>query len=503
MHGGVGTLTNRRHAPRVRAGGVLAALSILMGLTVACSSDSTPRGADSKAPADGQADGSSDVETPSTGDAQAFADPSFGDIAAPCSDGEATIDPNEAGRGTDRLWIGTITDKGSGIQLGLLKEMFDASAAFVDWCNEQGGIAGLEIGLVDLDAEITAVEQAMEVACSDVFAMVGGGDVLDNLQFSGKPESDFHQCGMIDLPAFTVTPEKSNSNGMVAPIPNPVDTRSLTFFRELAKKYPDRLARPLVVYAEIDSTKVVRDQVINILGKIPEFGPVEQIAYSVQGADWKVIADQVKAKNPTAMFFVGDVGGFAPLMTEVKQQGLDPLVVGDSNMYDAVVLGGGDVSEGLVTRVVSGPFEEAARYPAVKKYMDLMEAYRSKVPDAKDAALGVQTMSAWLLLSKGINDCISTGETTITRACVLAALKKVTDWTGGGLHAPTKPGEAKMSECAIGMKIVGGKFVRDFPDADDSAAVDGYACEPGSVVTLSGLSDLYAARAKVDPNRPR
>lgn len=199
-------LTNRRHAPRIRAGGVLAALSILMGLTVACSSDSTPHSG-LKAPADGQADGSSDVETPSTGDAKAFADPSFGDIAAPCSDGEATIDPNEAGRGTDRLSIGTITDKGSGIQLGLLKEMFDAWAAFVDWCNEQGGIAGLEIGLVDLDAEITAVEQAMEVACSDVFAMVGGGDSWTTCSSRVSPNLTFTNA-MIDLPAFTVTPEK-------------------------------------------------------------------------------------------------------------------------------------------------------------------------------------------------------------------------------------------------------------------------------------------------------
>ena len=106
------------------------------------------------------------------------------------------------------------------------------------------------------------------------------------------------------------------------------------------------------------------------------------------------------------------------------------------------------------------------------------------------------------LSTAAVTGCGATGETTITRACVLTALNKVTDWTGGGLHAPTKPGEATMSECAIGMKVEGGKFVRDFPSADDSAAVDGYACEPGSVVTLSGLTDLYAARAKVDPNRP-
>lgn len=52
-----------------------------------------------------------------------------------------------------------------------------------------------------------------------------------------------------------------------------------------------------MVYAEIDSTKVVHDQVINIVGKIPEFGPVEQIAYSVQGADWKVVRGSGEGKE--------------------------------------------------------------------------------------------------------------------------------------------------------------------------------------------------------------
>lgn len=212
----------------------------------------------------------------------------------------------------------------------------------------------------------------------------------------------------------------------------------------------------------------------------------------------------MKAKNPTAMFFVGDVGGFAPLMTEVKQQGLDPLVVGDSNMYDAVVLGGGDVSEGLVTRVVSGPFEEAARYPAVKKYMDLMEAYRSKVPDAKDSGTRSPDdvrLAPFVERHQRLHIDRRNHDHQSLRS--RRTEKRVTDWTGGGLHAPTKPGEAKMSECAIGMGIRRRKVCPRLPNADDSAAVDGYACEPGSVVTLSGLSDLYAARAKVDPNRPR
>ena len=55
----------------------------------------------------------------------------------------------------------------------------------------------------------------MTTACTSVFAMLGGGMVQDQLQFSGKEGSDFHECAMIDIPGFANSPEKSDSNGQV------------------------------------------------------------------------------------------------------------------------------------------------------------------------------------------------------------------------------------------------------------------------------------------------
>lgn len=54
---------------------------------------------------------------------------------------DATIKPEDAGKGTDKLYVGASSDKGSQIRPGLLGEIFNAGMAFAKWCNAQGGIA--------------------------------------------------------------------------------------------------------------------------------------------------------------------------------------------------------------------------------------------------------------------------------------------------------------------------------------------------------------------------
>ena len=87
--------------------------------------------------------------TPTT-EAGAGPDADFGDLKAPCGPGELTVDPSEAGRGTDKLYIGVGNDRTSDIRPGLQATIWDSSLAFVEWCNAQGGIGGLEIEVVDL-----------------------------------------------------------------------------------------------------------------------------------------------------------------------------------------------------------------------------------------------------------------------------------------------------------------------------------------------------------------
>ena len=94
----------------------------------------------------------------------------FGTLASPCGAGSAKVSAADAGKGADKLYVGVANDRTSEIRPGLLAELWDAGVGFAKWCNEQGGIDGLQIEPVDLDGKLLSVEAAMAKACTDVFA---------------------------------------------------------------------------------------------------------------------------------------------------------------------------------------------------------------------------------------------------------------------------------------------------------------------------------------------
>ena len=62
---------------------------------------------------------------------------------------------------------------------------------------------------------------------------------------------------------------------------------------------------------------------------------------------------------------------------------------------------------------------------------------------------------------------------------------EVTEWTGGGLHAPTNPAENEGPECTIVLQVQDGEFVRYAPATVDDGE-EGYDCDPANVADLEG-----------------
>ena len=93
-------------------------------------------------------------------------------------------------------------------------------------------------------------------------------------------------------------------------------------------------------------------------------------------------------------------------------------------------------------RSVFYPFEDAKKNPPPQQYLDAFEQY---LPNGKAKAyLGLQAWSAWLLFAKAAKECGA----DLTRKCVYDNAKKVTDWTGGGLHADDRTRRrASPSDC--------------------------------------------------------
>ncbi len=442
-------------------------------------------------------DESTTTEAAGTTDAASAAD--FGTLQAPCGDGDYTVKEGEQGKGADKLYIGVGNDRRSQIRPGLDKELWDAGVAYADWCNAQGGIGGLEVVPVDLEASIFEVEKAMTTACTDVFAMVGGGMVQDNLQFSGKDSSDFHTCKLIDVPAYAVSPEKGDSNGQVQPVPNPGSTVANTYIRDYAELYPDESEKVAIAYGDLPSLDVTRekneaaikDVGLDLVGAFP-FPPTGL-------TDWTPLARSIIDSGATTLMFVGEAGQQASLMAKLREQGWKGIALLETNMYDPLLFStGNEVAEGTVVRMTVHPLEEADQWPGTKQYLDLL----GTVPDARVGPLGVQAMSAWLLFTTAANACAAKNDGVLDRTCILQEAAAESDWTGGGLHAAADPArfdEAESQECGMLLVVKDGTFERLSPEVggkDDDG--DGFHCPDNGTTEVPGGGQA----GKVDPSRP-
>lgn len=448
-----------------------------------------------------EADGSSSPTSPAASAANDGV--KFGTIASPCGKGKdgkaATIAAGEAGAGSDKLYLGVANERTSTVRNGLLREFWDTATAFAGWCNEQGGIQGLPVELVDLDAQVFQVEAAMTKACSSAFAMVGGGFVLDQQVFTGKPGSDFHLCKMVDITGFAVSTDFTEASGVLAAVPNPAYSKSATWLRDIAKLHPDKVGKTVVVWGELESMKVNKEQ-NKLTGQTVEgFGFLDPITYPAQGPDLTITTQQIMSSGATAVNFVGEPENLSQLMKFLKEAGYTGIVFADANQYDPLVFSSGDSSaDGLLIRSAIHPFEERAQWPATDQYLDIMKKYGGS--DPKIAALGIQSFSSFLLFAAGAKACAEgAGAGVLSRACVLDEAAKIAPWDGGGLHAAADPGNRKQSPCSLLMEARGGKFERIYPKAGSAEDQGGFSCYDDAIVTLSG--DLGAGRT--DPSYKR
>jgi hypothetical protein len=423
----------------------------------------------------------------------------FGTMESPCGPaGEAGVPTVADGQnGGNPLKIGTNTDHGYEASPGLTIEMLDAAEAFAGWCNEQGGIRGLPIEIVDLDGKLFSVPPAMEQACAEVFAMVGGGWVFDDQMYPR-----FHECGMINFAGYTVTPTAAEANGKVQPLPNPATTKPTSWLLWAKEAYPEAIANTAILYGDFLTTKVVADQLEATMNAVGGFTVTAKTAYNPGGeANWVPFAQSLKDNDVGAMFFVGNDANLVLLYKAMREIGYVPeLVLNDANFYTELMVaeGNADATDGLRVRTAYAPFEEADQFPGMQSYLDMMATYR---PDGKIAGLGLQATSALLMFVTAANACLDRNDNVLERECVLAEGKKITSWNGGGLHTESNPGSNLPPECGIIMQVRDGRWQRLFPElgsADDNGG--GWHCDdPGLVGIVGDFGDVTAG---VDPNRP-
>ena len=416
----------------------------------------------------------------------------FGTLPSPCGPGNATIAEGQNGDdGTLRL--ATANDHDNQFVAGLTQEMLDAAEAFAAWCNEQGGVRGLPIEVLDMDGHVLEAAAATERTCDEAFAMVGGGLVFDDQEFPR-----FNDCKMIDFAGYTVSATKATSSGMVQPLPSPPNLRASQAIIWAAETYPEAIKNTALIYADLPSVKASSEQVKAVMVKTGWTVSLE-LPTGATEADWTPFAQQLKDKQISALSMTGEATNFALLLEAMETIGYRPeLILQETNQYtNEMIERAGSAAEGVLVRTQYAPFEEPENYPGMASYLDVMEQFN---PDGKVAALGVPAMSAYLMFATAANACIDSNDGVLERECVLAEGKKITSWDGGGLHAVTNPAADEPSKCGLILEVEDGAFVRRYPklgSADDSG--DGFNCRDNGITKIPGTYGDYTSG--VDPER--
>lgn len=413
-------------------------------------------------------EGGGDPSGPSGG-----GDGSFGDLEEVCGPGDASGSTAQ-GVDDDSIQVGTISDPGFVGRPGLNQELFDASHVFVDWCNAAGGINGREIELVERDAKLTEYKQRVTEACQEDFFLVGGGGVFDD---TGQEER--LSCLLPEIPAYQVSPTARGADLTVPPLPTANDELPVGVFQYLEGRFPESVGDVGFLTGNVPSTVTVdaqNQEAVEALG----FGITYTAQYnSVGEPSWTPFAEAMRSEGVKGLVYTGEPENFAKLLqafADIDYQ-LDWSVIG-GNGLDAAFLevGGSAVRNVFIGASVVPPFM-AEENEATQQYLDLFEQYR---PDGKDEALlGYNSFSAWLLFATAVKACGS----DVTRRCVYDEASAITEWTGGGLHAPTNPGERKGPRCAMVVEATADGFIVP----DDFEATDGlFACAEDSVIPLEG-----------------
>ena len=426
-------------------------------------------------------DDEADDETPTTAEGGVATD-KFGDLDTPCGEGDAK-GATEQGVTDTSITIGFGDDHGFSAAPGLNHEQSDAMQAMIKWCNDQGGINGRTIDGKYYDAKLTEVNNVMTTACKEAFMLVGEGFAFD----SGQEQIRLG-CNLAAVPVWAVSPAFANGKDAIQPVPNPVDYTPVQIAAAIAKGFPDKIKKTAVMYANYAATIDTKDKV---LASYPKFGfefldcPQE---YNITGEpDWKPFAQKLKDCGAEIVYFTGSPNpNFENFLEAANQLDFKPIYMTDANFYDQQFSSWNKdhLADNTYVREAFVPLEEADEIPAVQQYLDIVKGNGGDVNQ-----LGEQATSAFLLWATAAKECGS----NLTRKCVLDEIKKIDEWTAGGLHAETNPASNLPPKCGVTLKLNGTKWVRF--DPKEKGELD---CSDDYVVKVSGP---VVDKAKLDSNR--
>lgn len=402
----------------------------------------------------------------------------FGDLPWPCGPAAEpnADDGSETGVTAETITIGTGDDAGFVSSPGLNHEMTDAVNALTAKCNELGGINGRQIEVNYYDGKIFEVGTAIQAACDDgIFFLVGEGWAFDSNQ-----EEIRLGCGLPAVPTYTVSAAFAHGPLVYQGVPNPADETPATGLVQFAEQFPEAVTAMGVLAGNFSATRETRDKIVAASAAYGWNFVSTDLEYNTQGeADWTPFVLQLQEAGIKGLVWTGScLPNMQLFIQTAKANGLDVPMFTDANSYEAgcAAVNEDGAMDQVHMRAAFTPFEEAAENKATQDYLDILSA-----SGGDTSLLGMQATSSFLLWATAAASC----GTTLTRQCVLDYLSGVTEWTAGGLHAASNPGENHPPACGALLKLEGTTYVRVAPA--EAATFD---CPENGIATVSGVPAL-------------
>jgi ABC-type branched-subunit amino acid transport system substrate-binding protein len=351
------------------------------------------------------------------------------------------------GISADTIRIGNVSDI-SGPVPGLFQQTQDAVRAYVAYFNATSSICGRKLELVSYDSrtDASADQQAYTKACDEVFATVGSASAFDS---GGAATAD--ACGLPDIRTNSLTTDR-NACGSCFGVNS---TNSQQFENIVPDTIRDRFGggqHAAMLYinagAAAENGKTQAE-----IGRRRGLTYVYEVGIDIAEFNYAPYVQEMKDRGVETIQFIANDALFARLLHAMEQQNFHPKVMMlDPSAYtDGYIEQAGDAAEGTIVFTNFTPFEEASGNPELQLY----EAWLNQVnPSAEPAFFGIFAWSAARLFTE---TAIRLGG-DLDRASLVAAMKKVDNWTGNGLHAPQRVGPKQVAGCWRFLRLHDGRW---------------------------------------------
>jgi ABC-type branched-subunit amino acid transport system substrate-binding protein len=343
----------------------------------------------------------------------------------------------------------------SGAVPGLFEDAQLAVKAYLEYFKaSEGTVYGRQIKYLPLDTKLnsTGNRQAYIQACGEAFAAVGSMSA-----FEQGAKDPINQCKIPDIRTAAVNDQMMGLPTVYPAHASTVGVQPMAQYQYWKKLKPQAVKKAAYLWIAAETTQFQTRQVIAATKKIGYEWVVDQkIDLSETNYDQFVL--EMKRKGVRYVTFQGAYQQAANLAKSMQRQGFKPDIYAlQANAYTPNYPQSGDAAvEGTQIAVPSVILEEVNQHAELQRYAQWLNQVK---PGAKPTGLGMYAWASAMLFI----DAIKKAGPELTRDKVIAELKKVDNFKGGGLLPPQHIGTKQPSDCIVIVEVKGGKFVRKAP----------------------------------------